>query len=339
MNKKIFVAMFVLLSFVVCGCSSTVKPEVKLFEEKYPTYLNESVGYVVSYDRTGKVRTGYTSAFIYEESASHSYVITSNSIVKDTYTYKFFVGNKELECEYVGSDNYLNIAILSFETMANKVSKVDSGRYDNLLVGNSIYVPILGSYASHLDNQVTLSKGIVSSRSVTYCTNDYLYSCNNYMVSDAVSVETSKGAPVLDHYGNLVGVVSFIKHGEDNDALSYIVPEDVLDVAVNDILKTRKATKADLHIEFGVYENLSLEVKEQVMLSNVEPTDVIIKKVTGYAESVQVPVYSKIISVDGIEILSLNHLVDVLYEYKQGDVVKLEVEVETGVPQKFNIKL
>ena len=340
MSKKIFTMIFMLLALVVSGCSSeTVKPEVEVFEEKYPTYLSESIGYMVSYDRTGKVKTGYTSAFIYDQSASHSYVLTSNAIIKDTYTYKFYVGNKVLDCTYIGSDSYLNVAILSFETMAHKVSKVDNGNYDNMLVGNSVYVPILGSYASHLDNQVTLSKGIVSSRSVTYCTNDYLFSCNNYMISDAVSVDTSKGAPVLDYYGNLIGVVAHIKHGEDNDALSYVVPEDVLKDAIDDILKTQKPSKADLHIEFGLYENLSLEVKEQVMLSDVESTDIIIKKVTGYAESVQVPVYSRVVSVDGTKVTSLNHLVDLLYDYKQGDVVKLEVESETGTTSKFNIKL
>ena len=144
---------------------------------------------------------------------------------------------------------------------------------------------------------------------------------------------------MLDHYGNLVGVVSLIKYGEDNDALSYIVPENILEESIETILKSKKQTKADLHMDLVTYDKLSAEEKENVLLSDVEYSDLIIRDVTGYTESVAVPVYSRLVSVDGIEIKSLNHLVDVLYDYKQGDVVTIGVQIESGSIIKINIKL
>lgn len=339
MIKKLILSMLVLFTLVGCSSSKTEKRELKLLDEVYPTYLEESVGYILSYDRTGKVITGYSSAFVYKKNSSSTYIITSDSIVANEYKYVFVVNEKRVNCEYIGSDDSLNIAVLSFDNDLYKASAIDKGASSNMKVGNSIHVSMLGSFSSHLEDNMTLSKGIISSKSATYCTNNYLFSCNNYMIVDNVSVSSGQGAPVLDYYGNIVGVVSYVNYKDNNNVLGYVSTIEQVDRAINNVLKNNKYARGDLHIEVKEYYMLPTSVKDTILIDDIKSSDIIVHSVTGYSQGVNVPVNSKIISLDGVIVKDKNHLVELMYLYDSGDSVVLKVQVSNDVYQEYTIIL
>ena len=339
MIKKLILSMLVLFTLVGCSNSKIEKKELKVLDDLYPTYLERSVGYILSYDRTGKVITGYSSAFVYKKNSSSSYIITSNSIVSDDYKYVFVINETRVECEYIGSDSNLNLAVLSFDNDLYKVMEIDKGASSNLKVGNSIHVSMLGSFSSHLEDNMTLSKGIISSKSATYCINNYLFSCNNYMVIDNVSVVSGQGAPVLDYYGHIVGVVSHVNYMDNNNVFSYVSTIEQVDRAINNVLKNNKYARGDLHVDTKEYYMLPSNIKETIEIADIKSSDVIISSVTGYSQSVGVPVNCKIVSLGGVDIKDKNHLVELMYGYDSGDSVVLKVQVSDDVYEEYTILL
>ena len=337
MIKKVILSMLVLFTLVGCSSSKTEKRELKRLNERYPTYLKESVGYILSYDRTGKVLTGYSSAFVYKRNESSSYIVTSNSIVAETYTYRFVIDNKTIDCNYIGSDQYLNLAILSFDSEVYKVSALDKGLSSNLKVGNSINVSMLATYSSHLEDNMTLSKGIIGSKNSTYCVSDYLFSCNNYFAIDNVSTASGEGAPVLDYYGNVVGVVSYVPYKNNNNIISYVSPIEQVDRAMDNVLKNNKHARADLHIEVQEYKDMLPSLKAVMNIQGLKSTDLIITKVTGFSQSAGVAIRSRLVSVNGIEIKDKASLVDVLYGFKSGDSIDIVVQVTTDIYKTHTI--
>lgn len=329
--------MLVLFTLVGCSSSKTEKRELKRLDERYPAYLKESVGYILSYDRTGKVLTGYSSAFVYKKNSSTSYIVTSNSITSTDYKYKFVIDEVDVECELIGSDKYLNLAVLSFDNDLYNVEALDKGLSSNMKVGNSIHVSMLGSYSSHLEDNMTLSKGVIGSKSATYCLNDYVFSCNNYMIIDNVAVSTGQGAPVLDYYGNVVGVVSYVPYKDNNNVLSYVSTIEQVDRAIDNVLKNNKYARADLHIDVKEYKDLSASVKETIEIDNVQSDDLIITKVTGFAQGAGVPVNSRIVSIDDVEVRDKKDLIEILYTYNSGDSIELMVEISSDVYETFTI--
>ena len=186
---------------------------------------------------------------------------------------------------------------------------------------------------------MTLSKGIIASKSSTYCVNNYLFSCNNYMVIDNVSVVSGQGAPVLDYYGHVVGVVSYVNYKDNNNVFSYVSTIEQVDRAINNVLKNNKYARGDLHIEIKEYSVLSSSIKETIEIDDIKFNDVIVSAVTGYAQSIGVPVNSKVIALDGVVIEDKNHLVELMYGYDFGDSATLKVQVGNDVYEEYTILL
>ena len=336
MKKKFRIFIIFLLVFCLASCSSGEK--LIPFEDNLSSYDN-SVGYVLSYDRTGRIVTGYSSAFVYSKNDEATFIVTGNKIIKNEYTYKFVIEDNFIECEVIGSDSKLNLAVLSFDSDEYNAKPLARKKEANLSVGNTIYVDMLSKYSSKLEEYLSISKGMISQENVTLCTNDYLLNCNNYMLIDNASYEEAIGAPVFDYFGNLSGVVSYIGYAKYNNVLSYVSKIEDVVFSVDNILKGNKTFKEDLHIEVKSYEDLKDDEKSQVALSNIKSVDVIITNVTGVSQSNGVEKFAKLVSVDGVEIINKTELVSLMSKYRRNDIVKIVVEIEDEVFKTYSIRL
>ena len=72
-------------------------------------------------------------------------------------------------------------------------------------------------------------------------------------------------------------------------------------------------------------------------IENIKNSDVIITKVTGYAQGAGIPLNSKVISINDDIINNKSELIDVLYKYNSGDSVELMVEVSSGVYETYTL--
>ena len=157
------------------------------------------------------------------------------------------------------------------------------------------------------------------------------------MLIDNVAVETGQGAPVLDYYGNVIGVVSYVPYDDNNNVLSYVSPIEQVDRAVDNVLKNNRYLRADLHVEIKEYKKLSKDIRESIDIENIKNSDVIITKVTGYAQGAGIPLNSKVISINDEIVNNKSELIDVLYKYNSGDSVELMVEVSSGVYETYTL--
>jgi S1-C subfamily serine protease len=76
-----------------------------------------------------------------------------------------------------------------------------------------------------------------------------------------------------------------------------------------------------------------------IILDDIKFNDVIVSAVTGYAQSIGVPVNSKVIALDGVVIEDKNHLVELMYGYDSGDSATLKVQVSNDVYEEYTILL
>ena len=339
MKKKFKLLILFILVFCLASCSSKTKTVDPIpFKNKITQYEN-SVGYVLSYDRTGRVLTGYSSSFVYSKNEEATFVVTGNRIIKPDYTYKIVIDDTVMDATYIGSDSKLNLAVLSFDSSKYDASPLKNIETDNIMVGNTIYVSMLARYSSKLENNLSISEGIISSKEATLCSSDYLYNCNNYFLVDNVSYDSSIGAPMFDYYGNLVGVVSYVGYKESNNVFSYVSRVEDVKFSIDNILKGNKFSKGDLHVNVKSYEDLKVEEKALVKLTNIKSTDVIITSTTGASKSSGVELNSRIVSIDSKEINNKTDLVEVISEYMKDDTVKLKIEIEDNVYKTYSIRL
>lgn len=272
----------------------------------------------------GSTLKGTGSGFVYKKDSDSGYIMTNHHVIDGGDNLKVRMTNgKTIEAELLGSDEYLDIAVISIP-VKSVISVANIGKTEKLKLGDFIFT--IGSpVGEEYFNSIT--SGIVSglNRQVTVSVKS-----SNDWVMDVIQVDAAinpgnSGGPLLNSNGEVIGVNSLKLVDSQIEGMGFAIK-------IEDAMAHAKEFEAGKSIERPLLGINLLSVSDRNMLYryNISIKDdikygvVVISVVegTGAAKS-DLKKGDVITKVNGQKVTNAAYLKYILYNYKAGDKIKV----------------
>ena len=296
----------------------TVREETSLRSSIDKVY--DSVVVIETYDaRKNKIGTG--SGFCYKKN-DKAYFITNNHVIDgSSYIEVLNIVNKNYEVKLLGSDEYLDIAILSGDIEAClQVSSL--GNSSSTYLGDTVFTigsPLGSKYMG------TITKGILSGKNRKV---NVSISSGNYMMevlqTDAAINPGNSGGPLVNISGEVIGVNSLKLVEDEIEGMGFAIPIELISKVLDSLEKGETILRPILGIEIsdtrtdGIYVN---------SVENLYPASIAGIKKGDY-----------IISINEVLVEDSAHFRYLLYQYKIGDVISITY-IRDGNTHKTKVTL
>lgn len=336
-NKKTLVLVVMLILMLVAASLYKLKNEKVIYKPKikYKNILvkDNGIGNAIEkvYDATvmiktyqGKKMIGNGSGFIYKKDKEYAYILTNHHVIEKATSLKVKMTSAEVEGKVMGSDKYLDIAVVRIASK-EVIQVAPLGKAANLKLGDPIFTigtPVGGEFF----NSVT--SGIISARNreipVSVETkNDFLI---NVIQTDASINPGNSGGPLVNNKGEVVGINSLKLVDDRIEGMGFAIKiEDAL-AHSKEFEQGKKIKRPVLGVIITNLENKDMLDKEfnisPKLTSGVLITEVDSKSGAAKAGLKAGDVITKIADA---KVGNYAHLKYLLYQYKPGDKVKLEV--------------
>ena len=285
---------------------------------------------------------GSGSGFIFKRVGNKYYVMTNNHVVDSSTSVKINLSNdKSYETTLVGTDKYLDIAVLAFET-SDDCLVAEIGSNTDARVGDTVF-----TVGAPIDSSIfswTVTRGILSGkdRQVTVSTSsnsniaDYVRTA---LTTDAVINSGNSGGPLCNSNGQVIGITNMKLVSTGIEGMSFAIPiNDAMEYA-NKLINGEDVSRPAIGIQMidlanssYLYYYYGIRVPENV------DSGVIVTKVVANspAEKAGLKAGDVIIGINGTEIKTMAELKYELYKNKIGDKVTIKYnrdgkEMETNV--------
>ncbi len=277
--------------------SSKEKPPVAFnLNDEEPFSENESLG----------------SGFVYKVDNDFMYIITNGHVIEksENIIVKFYNGFEE-KGKIVGIDEKSDIAVLKVKrsTEVFHIMPLPLGTTENLKVG---YFVIAGGSPYNLGHTFTF--GIISALHRNLGISTY----ENYIQTDAAINPGDSGGPLLDIYGNVIGVnTAIIQSGQ---GLGFAIPIDEAKDVADELIKYGKVKRGWLGV---IVEDISEKLKKTL---KVRIGAYIVKIVKGSpAEKAGLKKGDVILSINGKPVKNSQELKYTISKLKPKEKVKIRV--------------
>ena len=251
---------------------------------------------------------------------SDGYIVTNYHVVKDAQTVKVTMYNgDEYDAQYVGGDEDYDIAVIKIE--ATGLPAVTLGNSEELNVGD--HVLAIGNPLGDLT--FSMSGGMVSSVNRTINVDGTPF---NMIQTDASINPGNSGGPLLNSYGEVVGIVSakyssYGTSGESVEGLGFAIPiNDVISMIQDIMTNGYVSNKAYLGATVGT---LTAQMAQQYRYDISEGAFVYSVEDGSPAAQAGLQLGDVITAIDGTEIASLDDLQAARKSYSAGDTSELTV--------------
>ena len=251
---------------------------------------------------------------------SDGYIVTNYHVVKDAQTVKVTMySGDEYDAQYVGGDEDYDIAVIKIE--ATGLPAVTLGNSEELNVGD--HVLAIGNPLGELT--FSMSGGMVSSVNRTINVDGTPF---NMIQTDTSINHGNSGGPLLNSYGEVVGIVSAKysstgSSGESVEGLGFAIPINDVSSMIQDIMTNGYVTnRAYLGATIGT---LNASMAQQYRYDITEGAFVYSVEEGGPADQAGLQLGDVITAIDGTEITSLDDLTAAKKNYVTGDTSTLTV--------------
>ena len=277
-------------------------------------------------------RQALGSGFVIDK-AGH--VVTNYHVVQGAKQVEVsFSNNESVRAHIVGVDPSNDLAVLQVKVSSRALTPLPLANSDTVRVGDSV-VAIGNPFG--LDRSV--SAGIVSAlqRQIT-APNEF--AIDHVIQTDAAINHGNSGGPLLNSEGQVIGVNSQIETGgtgEGNVGIGFAIPSNTVETVVAQLIKNGKVQHAYLGISARpITRDLArvfrLPVKQGLLVEGVQPGSGAAKaglkagktQVTLAGESYSLG-GDVIVKADGLRVVSLDRLRDVIAAKKPGETIELEI--------------
>lgn len=284
-----------------------------------------NVNSVVSINVTGTSGTNFFGQPVQTASAgsgfvltADGYIVTNYHVVKDADTVKVTMYNgDEYDAKYVGGDEDYDIAVIKVE--ATDLQPVTLGSSDQLNVGD--HVLAIGNPLGELT--FSMSEGIASS--VNRAINVDGTPFNMIQVTASINPGNS-GGPLLNSYGEVVGIVSAKYSSYSNESvegLGFAIPINDVIAMIQDIMTNGYVSnKAYLGATIGT---MNQSMAQQYRYDISEGAFVYSVEEDGPAAQAGLQLGDVITKIDDTKITSLEDLTAAKKGYSTGDTSTLTV--------------
>jgi len=277
------------------------------------------------------------SGFIVDKSGL---IVTNAHVVQDSNStankITVLMGDQqEVSAKLLGTDPSTDIAVLKIDPQGKTLRVLDLGDSSKLQVGDDVY-----AIGSPFELDGTLTQGIVSAINRTIDSPNQQFKIRGAIQTDAAVNPGNSGGPLLNAFGEVVGINSQIASNSGSFAgIAFAIPNNTVKEIVGQIEKSGKASHPWLGIggiEVGkdMAKLLKLPVDHGVMIAQVVPgspaekaglkasSQSLVNSQTGQ----RIPVGGDIIGkIDTISVLTMDDILNFVEKHKVGDRVTLEV--------------
>lgn len=336
-NKKTLVLVIMLVMMLIVASVYKLKNERPVNKPlpKYKDIVVRDNGLANAvekvYDATVMIKTyqgnkmiGNGSGFIYKKDKDYAYILTNHHVIEKATSLRVKMTSAEVDAKVMGSDKYLDIAVVRIPS--KEVIQVASlGKAADLKLGDLIFTigtPVGGEFF----NSVT--SGIISAKNREIpinveTKNDFLI---NVIQTDASINPGNSGGPLVNSKGEVVGINSLKLVDAQIEGMGFAIKiEDALAHA-KEFEEGKKIRRPILGVMITNVENkdlidkdfdISPKIKKGVLITEVGNKSGAAK--AGLKEG------DVITKIADAKVENIAHLKYLLYQYKPGDKVKLEV--------------
>ena len=251
---------------------------------------------------------------------SDGYIVTNYHVVENAETVKVTMYNgDEYDAQYVGGDEDYDIAVIKIE--ATDLPAVTLGNSENLNVGD--HVLAIGNPLGDLT--FSMSGGMVSSVNRTINVDGTPF---NMIQTDTSINPGNSGGPLLNSYGEVVGIVSakyssYGTSGESVEGLGFAIPiNDVISMIQDIMTNGYVSNKAYLGATIGT---LTSSMAQQYRYDISQGAFVYSVEDGSPAAQAGLQLGDVITAIDDTEITSLDDLTAAKKSYSAGDTSTLTV--------------
>ncbi len=289
---------------------------------------------------TYKSKSGGTGFFVTQD-RSKIYIATNNHVVENADSIKITLNNStEVLAETVGTDKYYDLAVISINRSDLSEKDFDAIRIANLGSSDSSNLSV-GSVAIAIGNALgygqSTTVGYISAlnRTVTIEGNT-----KELIQTDAAINPGNSGGPLLNTYGQVIGINSVKYASSEVEGIGYAIPIDEAVPVINDLISSETLQESEMgylgikgkdisesysegfKMPIGVYIS-EIEENSAASESDLKPGDIITK-------------------VNGRSVKTMAELVERLNRIRAGEPVKITACTLIGgsyVPREITIIL
>lgn len=278
------------------------------------------------------------SGFVIDE---EGYIVTNAHVVDNASSVSVTLADKsEYFAKVVGIDRSSDIALLKIDPGGKALSVIRLGDSSKVRVGDTVY-----AIGNPFNLPRTMTSGIVSAigRQITAPNG---FTIQNVIQTDAAINPGNSGGPLIDAWGQVIGVNAQIESNVEQSAgIGFAIPSNTVKKIVDELKAKGQASHAWIGIRGGninpeLAQRARLSVKSGIIISEVikgSPAD---KAGLRGADPISgdASVADVIVEFDGKSVSSMDDLLALVDKRKVGDRIKLGV-FRNGKKQTFEVVL
>jgi S1-C subfamily serine protease len=277
---------------------------------------------------------GTGSGFLWDD---EGHVVTNFHVIANGNSFTVTLADgRTFDAEKVGEDPDKDIAVLDIDAGDERLTPIDRGNSDDLLVGQKV-IAIGNPFG--LDQ--TLTTGVISALGRE------IRSVGGTLIRDMVQTDASinpgnSGGPLLDSRGRLIGMNTMIySHTGESAGIGFAVPVNTIDRIVPQIIRYGHVRKPGLGVQL-LGDDLAKHwgVKGVIVAATVPggPADkagVIPAEMVGFG---RIRIHDVIVGIEGKPVNSYDELYLALDDKKPGDRIEVTLQ-RKGKQRKVFLRL
>lgn len=257
--------------------------------------------------------------------SANGLIVTNKHVVLDDdaeYTVLTNNGNK-YSAEVLARDPIQDIAFIKIEAV--NISVVKLGNSDNLEIGQTVIA--IGNALGEFRN--TVSSGIISGllRTITASGGGISEQLEDVIQTDAAINSGNSGGPLLNIYGEVIGMNTAMAQGAEN--IGFAIPVNKIKRDIIDIEIKGKIVYPFLGVRYvlvtkAIAESNKLPIDYGALITSGDNNEPAVVK-DGAADKAGIEEKDIVLEIDNIKITETNSLAKIISNYRPGDKVVLKI--------------
>ncbi len=214
----------------------TEKTQVPVYQNPFKDFFGDDWPFGGNSETQEMEQSALGSGVIVKKSGKTVYVLTNNHVAGTASTIKIKLNDdREFEGKLVGSDERMDIALVSFETSDSDISVATLGNSDDVQQGDIVLA--LGSPLGYF---ASVTQGIVSA---TGRSGTQIGSISDFIQTDASINQGNSGGPLVNIDGEVIGINTWIASSSGgSQGLGFSIPINNIKTAIDQFISNGKVS-------------------------------------------------------------------------------------------------
>lgn len=242
------------------------------------------------------------------------YIVTNSHVIEGANSFKVVLASsEEYEAKIVGQDVKTDLAVLKIEATGLPVAEL--GKSSELQVGE---LAVAIGNPLGLEFQGSVTAGVISALNRTMNVDGRQYTL---LQTDAAINPGNSGGPLVNKYGQVVGINTVKISTSDTEGMGFAIPIDVAAPIVEELVQKGYVSGRP---QIGI--NTTIISQNMSMYYNMPAGIYVIFVSPGSgAEKAGIAINDRIISADGKTVLTTDELNDIKDTHKVGETIELGI--------------